>query len=592
VDYNRTPPDILCGNFNNDDYPDIARFKGDTLEIFIFTVKGYPSRPQMVKRFDQPIRSLRWGGTIWEAHPPLVVTLTDGGEETFYPRGGVLDPAGEPDKLISPDIPRRVSEADFEIVWESDPRPEGMNRCVVGDLDNDGINELVTFWKESTLSDTAWILIYKCTGDDEYELYTEEIITAEDLAVADRPSVTSFAIADIDQNGQNELVFTYDACYFWEFSAPGVYTSWTSNFIFPRVVKDLAITDVDNDGIMEITSLGCSYIENPPAAYNVWEYAYKMPDPDSTIFFTSLFGSYQQRNDNRFAVGDFDNDGAVDIVSGNFGFGGYDPQDVFYFRYEAGAAVAFSENWLYTGIPLICIVPFVEDFDGDGENELFAVGHSPGHGSAFVWEATGFQTGYVAWLDTTSSPSGPDDACFAVVDYAPSVLQVTAYGGASAWTILSLWMYQNGTYSYAWESPSIDQAVYTNPNSFDPDNDGKMNFIIPESRGNNLVVWEQTSAGIGGDPPLIRPDRCTLYPNYPNPFNGTTVIPFDLSAPSAVRLSIYDIAGRLVYEYAEDHLPPGTYSVDWDARGCPSGVYLIQLEADGATQIRKGVLLK
>ncbi|MCU0373613.1 MAG: T9SS type A sorting domain-containing protein [Ignavibacteria bacterium] len=84
-----------------------------------------------------------------------------------------------------------------------------------------------------------------------------------------------------------------------------------------------------------------------------------------------------------------------------------------------------------------------------------------------------------------------------------------------------------------------------------------------------------------------------LYQNYPNPFNQLTVIRYQLSIKSNVKIIIYDIKGRetaaLVYKTQE----PGTYEYDFDAGSLSSGVYLYSLIADGKrTDTRRMILIK
>ena len=273
------------------------------------------------------------------------------------------------------------------------------------DLDNDGIIELVTYYKDSLYADTAWMLIYKSIGDDEYELFMQEPFFTEPGQVND---LTQIMITDLDQNGQKELVYTFQFAYFWEFSEPGVYFPRRSNFAFARAVKDGMVSDVDQDGILELAFVTANSSTLPATQYVVQEYSYKT----SQYFgFTGITGFYQDWVDCRLDVGDFDNDGVVNIVSGNAGWVGTSPVDIQYFCYDSTVIWNFTQHWLQTGIAASCLTPVIADMDNDGENELFAGGIFVVGGSAFIWEATGLGTGYVSWLDTTNL-GGPNEAAF------------------------------------------------------------------------------------------------------------------------------------------------------------------------------------
>ncbi len=64
----------------------------------------------------------------------------------------------------------------------------------------------------------------------------------------------------------------------------------------------------------------------------------------------------------------------------------------------------------------------------------------------------------------------------------------------------------------------------------------------------------------------------------PNPVTGASSIAFNLSAPCYVRLSLFDVAGRLVDVLVDRELPSGENSAVVDAAGLPPGVYLLRLE--------------
>ncbi len=91
----------------------------------------------------------------------------------------------------------------------------------------------------------------------------------------------------------------------------------------------------------------------------------------------------------------------------------------------------------------------------------------------------------------------------------------------------------------------------------------------------------------------LAPLTFDLLPCFPNPFNSTTVISFDLPASGDVKLAVYDITGREVQVLGTGHWALGKHSVVWNADGCVSGVYFIRLMADGRwLMARKVVLMK
>lgn len=83
-----------------------------------------------------------------------------------------------------------------------------------------------------------------------------------------------------------------------------------------------------------------------------------------------------------------------------------------------------------------------------------------------------------------------------------------------------------------------------------------------------------------------------LHPNWPNPFNATTIIRYDVVESSRVRVLIFDLLGRQVATLIDTAHLPGSYTVSWDATNWPSGIYLCRMEAGEFAQTRKMLLVK
>jgi hypothetical protein len=79
---------------------------------------------------------------------------------------------------------------------------------------------------------------------------------------------------------------------------------------------------------------------------------------------------------------------------------------------------------------------------------------------------------------------------------------------------------------------------------------------------------------------------------YPNPFNATTTISFDLPVSGNVRLEVYNIIGRLVEMLVDENLDAGRHNIEWDASALSSGVYFYKLNADGNILTKRMTLLK
>ncbi len=93
------------------------------------------------------------------------------------------------------------------------------------------------------------------------------------------------------------------------------------------------------------------------------------------------------------------------------------------------------------------------------------------------------------------------------------------------------------------------------------------------------------------------PTAFALHENYPNPFNPTTTLRFDLPEVSDVNVVIYNMLGQKVRTFNMNSISAGSHSIKWNATndlGDPvgAGVYLYQLQAKDFVKTRKMVLLK
>jgi hypothetical protein len=90
----------------------------------------------------------------------------------------------------------------------------------------------------------------------------------------------------------------------------------------------------------------------------------------------------------------------------------------------------------------------------------------------------------------------------------------------------------------------------------------------------------------------------TLNQNFPNPFNPVTTISFSLTAPGPVRLSVYDVSGRLVRTLVnEGEVTAGDHEAVWNGqdqsgRAAAAGVYFYNLETEGYSRTRRMTLVK
>lgn len=93
------------------------------------------------------------------------------------------------------------------------------------------------------------------------------------------------------------------------------------------------------------------------------------------------------------------------------------------------------------------------------------------------------------------------------------------------------------------------------------------------------------------------PQHFALHANYPNPFNPSTTIRYELAAAAQVQLVVYDLLGQQIRSLVDLHQPAGGYSVVWDGlnengQQVANGLYFYEIKAGSFQGVRKMMLSK
>jgi len=148
-------------------------------------------------------------------------------------------------------------------------------------------------------------------------------------------------------------------------------------------------------------------------------------------------------------------------------------------------------------------------------------------------------------------------------------------GGANWTSILSDIPVEQTSYDWTVFDMQTDQGrikIVMDNNGFDYE-DSSADFVIQEVSTNLITEGAVTP-------------HFQLKPNYPNPFNSSTVIRYSLTQKSPVDLQIFSLKGKSVNSLIRETQQVGNYQVRWnglDNNGNPvaSGVYLLRLQAEG-----------
>lgn len=106
--------------------------------------------------------------------------------------------------------------------------------------------------------------------------------------------------------------------------------------------------------------------------------------------------------------------------------------------------------------------------------------------------------------------------------------------------------------------------------------------------------FDEQHSGYGWTPNSdpTAPALVLLQQNYPNPFNPLTRISYSIPHAAPVKLDIYNMKGQKVESLVNEQQSPGNYTVQWDAMGYASGMYLYRLEVGNKVIGRKMILMK
>ncbi len=314
------------------------------------------------------------------------------------------------------------------------------------------------------------------------------------------------------------------------------------------------------------------------------------PDMDGLPDFTmaseynewgGLFGA------NLDCRGDVNNDGYDDILvaSGTSS----DPRiSLFY----GGEELDSIPDWSYIEDDLIPLCASVPGLNGDtyadivvreGDSLLVFFGgetinESPDQKTYY----TGVTPEYAGDVDN----DGYDD----MIGFKNSINRFYIIHGSSEGAVVDTWF----------DTPSPRGVTYAG----DIDGTGAIDIAVhtwsPNYYGQVHIYGDSTITAVNRKPG-IENRTFTLMPNYPNPFNAQTVIPFTLNRAGEVSLNIFDITGRSVGVQYIEPLQAGMHEFVWNAEGMASGTYLVRLTVDGRvstaesrhhTSARKVVLVK
>ena len=178
------------------------------------------------------------------------------------------------------------------------------------------------------------------------------------------------------------------------------------------------------------------------------------------------------------------------------------------------------------------------------------------------------------------------DVAISGLDFNPTSLTV-APGDTVRWTNQDLVAHTATSDNGVWDSGILLQGQ-SFMRAFQPPGPYPYHCTVHLFMTGTILVSGQTPAE---DEPLT-PGQFKLDPNFPNPFNSSTEISFQLGREGYTRLEIFDTVGRKMETLVDGRLGAGKHSVSWAAGNRPSGIYFYRLAFGGQSKMSRMTLLK
>ncbi|MBN1633229.1 MAG: T9SS type A sorting domain-containing protein [Ignavibacteria bacterium] len=456
----------------------------------------------------------------------------------------------------------------------------------VGDIDKDGLNELIyTFRTSSQINTPTHLVVFECLPGNQYRIDWDTVLPKGWGNVYKD-------ITDLDRDGRNECFVIgnrFNQYYgaMLQCISPGVYRMFDN--ALPISSIDVVICDTLKNDSLHRAGLWTNSDGEPYSyvqCYNIVKIsnAYYFWPHTGLRFYGSACLDLE--------VGDIDGDGKQEIVWGDDNSSG-----ALYYIDSTGIATNSGYEARYYEFPnqeLGTGWSKLKDFDNDGKPEIVACSDAYGSGAIGVIKHTGEpgENKYqIMWRTTEGLFNAPNFGIDSGSIDGKYTILYSLYKFINAipkLNIITFSIIGNEYNMYCSSFKEVDSSGMKYPVIWDLDMDGKADIFGSMGTGipgqpykHNLIIFGQDYVTKIIQPEEINIENEKIINSYPNPFNSITKIQFQVPSQKFVKLVVYDLLGREMKMLVNEYKQAGVYEVSFDASGLSSGVYYYVLFADG-----------
>jgi hypothetical protein len=457
---------------------------------------------------------------------------------------------GRVDRELDPNFTKLILDVELGPCW-------GLSS---GDLDGDGDLDIAI--SQYDLGEIDW---YENNGS--YEFTFHQLFVADD-------DVYQIEIVDLDGDGDLDIVYSKtpsgEVCV--------LFNDGEMNFTDQLISNDFrwmfVIVDLNQDGLLDVIGNCDSWLISTSWAEQL---------PDHT-FTTHLIDDDAGHGYGIDAV-DLDDDGDIDIVQGVIN--NYDNLYWYLNDGEESFTRLVIDEDIDDPLDLVCT-----DLDDDGDPDILVMAsNSP---ALYWYENTGDGeftrhtiNSMIEWMWFVGAADIDDNGTVDVVT-----------GNRNGYVFT--WFSNDGEQVFS--DLNIDESIEY-PQDFiflDIDEDGDLDIAMVSGRssfgeynhGQLTLYRNEYAPESAGEPRNGEIATCRLLPNYPNPFNPSTTIQFELDSPGEIELNVYNLQGQRVALLAKGTYNPGTYQVQFNGSDLSSGIYLYRMTTGKEVLTRKMILIR